>query len=404
MQRPFYVYRRWHKRLTAFLFDALGGLFFFPARCFSGRLTFEKVKRILVIRLDHLGDVVMTRPALKALERIFPEARIDLLVSEETAPLLKDSAAPGEILAAKNHWFGKSVKPQIQWAGFFSLLEILKKKNYDLAIDFRGDLRNILLMFLAGIPLRLGFGITGGGFLLSHQGLYDPRKHRVELNAELLKFFRKHFELKPEPFLYSEARKKEFWARTGMIPQDGRRRILIHPAASCPSKQWPLARFQRLIEKIREENLGRIILAGTSEEKKIFMPECGGEILDLRGETSIGDLPVLIAGCDLFIGNDSGPAHIAAAQGKYGVSIFSGTNLAEAWRPWSPRLRLIGRAVSCSPCEARVCPLGHHQCMEEISVDEVLRAVKSVLNELSQARQAADPSPLEKNAAPGAVP
>lgn len=404
MGRSCYVYKRGYKRLLARIFDAAGGLFFFPGRYGPDRLAFTKVKRILVVRLDHLGDVAMTWPSVKALERIFPEAKIDILVSEETAPLLKDGLRSGEVLTVKNHWFGKSATGREQFIEALSLSRLLRKRKYDLAIDFRGDLRNIILMFSAGVPLRLGFGITGGGFLLTHQGRYEHSKHRVELNAELLRFCEKDFEMRPEPFLYSETRKEEFWSRVGMMPrEDNYRRILIHPAASCPSKQWPLERFRKLIARLIKDDFIQLILIGTQAEKEVFaVEEDGQRVVDLRGRTAIADLPILMEVCDLFVGNDSGPAHIAAAQGKYVVSIFSGTNRAEVWRPWTSRLWVVQHTVPCSPCEARTCPLGHHQCMEEISVEEVLRAVQSVLEDVPRHKQRVF-SKNEPNAESGAI-
>ena len=165
-----YVYRHGLKRIAAAFFDFVGAWLTLPFRHPPANI--ESVKKILVIRLDQIGDVVMTRPALKAIQERFPQAEMDALVSSETAPLFSFIPGIHTVIVFKGGWF--------------SILRLLRLRKYDLAIDFRGDLRNIALMAAAGIPHRLGYGITGGGFLLTHEGRFSRRLHQVELNLQLL--------------------------------------------------------------------------------------------------------------------------------------------------------------------------------------------------------------------------
>ncbi len=376
-----YIFKRKSKRLLAALFDALGSLFFLFSRLTQRKLDPACIQKILVIRLDQLGDTAMMRPALRALRARFPHARIDLLLARETAPLFQDSREAREILVLDGSWFSDA-RPRDQWKNAQKILKQLQENHYDLGVDFRGDLRNIVLMHFAKIPFRFGYGVTGGRFLLTHPGDYSPREHQVMLNLKLLKPLRINPEIFNEPFSYSETRKVKFWESPGrLLPQGPKPRILIHPGAGFPSKRWSPENFRVLIESILQEDLGHVILIGT-EKEKVFLPlQVGDErVIDLRGQTTLDELPILFDACHFYIGNDSGPSHIAAAQGLSLVILFSGTNDASVWHPWSKSLALVRHEVPCSPCEARECPLKHHDCMEKISPEQVLTEVRKFLS------------------------
>jgi lipopolysaccharide heptosyltransferase II len=379
-----YVYKHWVKRLAVFCFDAFGELLFFPVRFFRTPLDANRIQKILVIRLDQLGDVVMTRPAIEALAKRFPHAAMDLLVSGEIKSLFEDEPGIRRVIGFQPSGFVKKdgINFKEQWEGAKQIIRYLKNQNYDLAIDFRGDLRNILLMFFSRIPRRLGYGQTGGGFLLSQRKSYPRDKHQVAVNLELLESLGIKSEACGVPFSYSNPRKEMFSERfRDVLLPSLSPRIVIHPSAGYPSKRWPAVKFQQLIERILHENLGEIVLIGTEEDKKSgFIVESNtGKLLDLRGKTDIADLPILFDHCGYFIGNDSGPAHVAAAQGMEVLVIFSGTNDARFWHPWTNLLHLVTHSVPCSPCESRECPLQHHDCMEKISVDQVFETLQGVV-------------------------
>ncbi len=373
-----YSFRNPVKRFLAALFDAAGGVLFFPLKFLAPPLKSQDIKKILVIRLDHIGDVLMTRPALESLAAKFPAAQIHFLLSEELILLLKGDAGITEFIGFKNHWFQKKKASALR-PEFFAIVKRLQKQKYDLAIDFRGDLRNILLLFLAGIPHRWGYGITAGGFLLTHEEKYDRKKHQVLSNLKLLSGLGIQEAVIQTPLIYKEKRRKEFLDACGTFFQK-KMRIVLQAGAGYMSKRWPASRFEELIARVLDQNLAQIFLIGTETEKQEmpFAPRPG--LMDMRGKTALEELPILFDLCDLFVGNDSGPAHIAAAQGIETVVLFSGTNEAAVWKPWTSRLHLLQHAVPCSPCEAKICPLGHHDCMKKINVDEVFEKIKMLLS------------------------
>ncbi|MFA6600883.1 MAG: glycosyltransferase family 9 protein [Candidatus Omnitrophota bacterium] len=365
------------------LFDAAGTLLAAALRFFQPRLDPSRIRRILVIRLDALGDVVMTRPAIAALWRAFPGVPIDLVLSAENAVLFDDAKEVRNILPVTGHWFSPTASFAQRIRTFLRILSQIRKVKYDLAIDFRGDLRHILLLWLAGIPYRIGYGITGGGFFLTRCGSYSFERHQVDLNLALLEFLSVKELPVNEPFTYSGERKRRFWnlygeplARLGPV-----KKIVLHAGAGYPSKRWPPEKYDELVRRILEASLGQIVLIGTEHDREVWRgPEQRTDwVIDLRGKTRVCDLPILYDAAQVFVGGDSGPAHIAAAQGLESVVLFSGTNDARVWHPWTVRLHLQRHSVDCSPCEERVCPLGHHDCMNKISVDEVFETIRSVL-------------------------
>ncbi|MDP3920188.1 MAG: glycosyltransferase family 9 protein [Candidatus Omnitrophota bacterium] len=380
---PRYVFKRWEKRFAAFLFDVLGTVLWWPLRLL-GRAPKTNVRRILIIRIDHLGDVIMTRPAMRLLAAMFPDARLDLLTSHEASELLRTDEAISEVIPFATNWFSRTGS----WGAVLScahkVCADLRSRRYDLAVDFRGDVRNIILMAAAGIPERWGYAQTGGGFLLTRRMPYAARLHQVSLNARLVDE-RAEVGERPLPFRYSSAAKEAFWRRWSRRLADRRPRIVVHAEAGYPSKRWPAGRYSALIEGCLAENLGEIILIGTEQEQPALAVSkgWGDKVHDLRGRTTLAELPILFDGADVYVGNDSGPAHMAAAQGMAVVSIFSAVNDAPRWRPWTNRLHLVTRKVHCSPCESRVCPLGHHECMSTIQVEEVMDEIRAVLNAIS---------------------
>ena len=377
-----YPFKSFWKRLLAACFDAIGRVLCFPLRGLRKPLDIASIQRILVIRLDHIGDVVMTRPAIRALHKKFPQASIDLVVDEEIAPLFENSKEIRTVIPVKQCWFSRTAAWNQKWAAFRRLVAVLKNKSFDLGIDFRGDLRNILLMHWGGVRYRVGYGRTGGGFLLDEDVPFDESQHQVRLNLNLLNSFHIAQDNKLLPFEYTPEKAREFWETVGQVSSTTvLPRVVVHMGAGTSSKLWPFENFQALIQKIDQEALAQMVLIGTGTEREATsdLKIQSERFIDMRGKTALRDLPILFDACDIFIGNDSGPSHIAAAQGLEVVLLASGTNNMQYWYPWTERLSLLQHEVPCSPCELSVCPIEGHPCMEMISVEQAFDAFQSVL-------------------------
>lgn len=367
------------------IIDILGGIAFSPFFFSKKPVDLKQVDKIVLLRLDHIGDGIMARPAFRALHKKFPHAQIDLVTSAEMAPLFERINDLTTVIPAPRGWFSRTASFGQKFNEFWRLRKLLKNKRYDLGIDFRGDFRNILLMFLGGVKHRIGYGITGGGFLLNECVPYDTALHQVRLNLALLNSFHIAQDNKLSSFEYLQQDAQKFWERIGKPPPTTLLpRVIVHAGAGYPAKRWPFDNFRALMQKIDQEALAQIILIGTETENSgaASLTINSDRFIDLRGKTSLHDLPILFDVCDIFIGNDSGPAHIAAAQGLEIVLVASGTNDIRYWHPWTERLNLLQYEVPCSPCGQKTCPVENHPCVENISVDQVFDAFQSVVARL----------------------
>ncbi|MBI4711329.1 MAG: glycosyltransferase family 9 protein [Candidatus Omnitrophica bacterium] len=209
----------------------------------------------------------------------------------------------------------------------------------------------------------------------------------MKVNLSLLSSLHIAQDNKLLPFEYSSESAQKFWKKIETLPPPTLLpRLAIHMGSGYPSKRWPFENFRALIQQIDREALAQIVLIGTEAEKD-STPDLklnSERLVDLRGKTTLQDLPVLLDVCDVFIGNDSGPAHIAAAQGLEVILLASGTNDIRLWHPWTEQLNLLQYEVPCSPCGLDLCPVEGHPCVEHITVDQALNAFLSVLGRLQK--------------------
>ncbi|MBN1596291.1 glycosyltransferase family 9 protein [candidate division FCPU426 bacterium] len=336
-----YVYRWWLKRWAAGLLDFLGTAVMLLFTGGKGLTVDRKILaqpgRILVVRLDHIGDVLFARPALHTLRRMFPRAHITALVSTDGRALLSADREVDEILTWDAPWFSRAgAKPPA--LGFWQMARVLKKHCFDLSLDLRGDLRHHLLCALAGIPLRSGYGITGGAFLLHLPLQLRAGVHEVERNLDLVRVLGEG----PTPGGYvplpldaqERAAGEKVWAEAGS-------RIVIHPTAGDPRKQWGAGYYAGVCDLLTAKGC-TVVLVGAAVEKGAAQQVarlCLRPVRVLAGQTSLRELTAVITAADLFIGNDSGPGHIAITQGKPVIMIWSETNAPEEWGPWGDSVR-----------------------------------------------------------------
>lgn len=368
--------KRW-KRILVSLFDAGGGIPVALIRFFKKAPTVNP-KKILVVRIDSLGDALLSLPAIESLQERFPQAKIDFLAGRQSRELFRVCFPGSQILEIEKEWLHEGSVGF--WKEFFKMTQCLKQNGYDLGVDFRGDLRTILLMTWAGIPERWGRDGTGGGFLLTHR-LADPyQQHEIVENLRLVGSGspEKALRLKALENLKLPPAKELLFSQAGNV-----KKVVIHVGAGYPSKRWPAENYVKVAKKITEQNLGTPIFIGSKAEGELlakFNLEETRSFKNLTGRTSLEELVQLLKGADLYLGNDSGPAHLAAFLGVKMVVVFSGTNEESRWAPWSDRIQILKFPVPCSPCEEKVCPLERQDCLEEIKVEEVWRAVQSALS------------------------
>ncbi len=323
-------------------------------------------KRIALLILDHLGDVVFTTPAVSNLRKAYPQAEITAFVGPWAQGVYSDNPKIDHLEVFEAAWFARSGKGK----GVKDLAFQLKKGQFDLAIDFRGDFRHLLAMKLAKVPFRLGYGITGGGFLLSVMPDYPFEKHAVEKHLLLVEALGVKVSQKSlEVYVSPEAKEKV----DKILEEEGIKGefAIIHPGAGSQAKKWFWENFARVGRKLRDEGLA-VVVTGVEEERQEaenIARFIGKQAFSLAGKLNLRELIALIEKASLFLGGDTGPLHLASALGKPFVAVYSGTNRPEIWGPWQGQYFLLQEKVDCAPCGKKFC--ANKKCLASISPAEV---------------------------------
>ncbi|HAH20069.1 MAG: lipopolysaccharide heptosyltransferase II [Omnitrophica WOR_2 bacterium GWF2_43_52] len=338
-------------------------------------------KRILVVRTDRIGDVVLTTPVLKALRDNYPKSHIAMMVAPQAAELVEGNPYSDEVIVYDKN------KGHKGFLGFWKFVLGLKKKKFDLAIVLHTKRKTNIITFLADIPRRIGYCDTKFGFLLTDK-IKDTRslglKHEVEYCLDILR----HMGMKVKDAAPYVALNKDAlaWARNflqeaGIKKED--RLACIHPGASCVSKRWLKERFIVLANKLVEEYGLKVILVADGTDMMIadeIAKNTRYPVINAAGKTSLSQLAALLKHCSIFISNDSGPVHIASSVGTPVISLF-GRNQAGLspvrWGPVGKRDKYVHREVGCSVCLAHNCKIGF-DCLKAITVEDVLKAVDDI--------------------------
>jgi heptosyltransferase-2 len=329
----------------------------------------------------------MATPAVSALREAYPQARLTVLTR---SPLLEFWAAfPGVNEALPLEGVGRKKG----FSGYLSLVQELKKRKFDLAFLFPSSFSSAWLVFLAGIPTRVGFSGEGRDFLLTGAVPRSPQRNK-HVVWEYLELLKNGLNLKTRKeklqLLWPKAALKN--RILGKIP--GRNGfIALAPGATYgPAKRWPLPYWQELMEKILMERKETLLILGGPEEKEYlkglwsppFPKDSHERIHSLAGETSTLGLGSVLSQCRLLVTNDTGPMHAAAAVGTPTVALFGSTS--PDWtRPFGAGHEVVYKHLECSPCFQKTCPIGY-KCLHAISVDEVFGAVLKKLRRPSRVK------------------
>lgn len=371
-----YVYRSRSKRLAAFAVDAVGYALTRPLR--RGVSAPADPRRILIVRLDHLGDILLTTGLPKVLKEMYPLARVDVLVPSWGAPLFDNNPFVDEVLCYDAPWFaGRRFKRSAGSPSLLALIGKLRGRRYQIGLSLRGDVREHLILRLAGVSYTLGYGITGGGFLLSKVAPYHASMHELRRrDAVLRELGASHFESRPRLYIGPDEDPAALLRQLG-VP-DGVPLVGVQTGAGASSKEWSDETFMRFIAQAGRA-LPRIHLVLVGTRPRPVPPEMAERIHDLTGQTGIRQMCVLIRGLRAFVGYDSGPTHIASALDVPTLFLYSGVNCYDQWRPLVDSARTLRQSVACSPCDRTVCPVAGHPCMEGIDPGLAAATLKEML-------------------------
>lgn len=346
-------------------------------------------QRILICEYFLLGDLIMALPAFRAIRNKFPYSKLILLSSKYGGQLVGPENIFDEIITFKCPWayYDHSLR------NIFSLLGLiirLRKYKFDLAVDLRGDLRNNLLMHLIGAKRRVGYDVAGGGPFLTDIVPYNASlRHQAEGNNEIAAFLGAKIEnLSPSIELRDEE-KTEARRRLKDIGVDHDALLIgIHPGASKKEKLWSVDKYVEVMRFLVDEHKAQILLFTTKKERP-FALEIARHFssgVHLLADLKLRDFAGVLKSCDLFLGLDSGPTHMAEAIGVPTIALY-GPNSPEFAAPYKPKARFLSiykDNFGCRPCEYGSCgKIGQRPtCMEAISSQEVASMLKKALDEV----------------------
>jgi heptosyltransferase-2 len=331
--------------------------------------------KILIRGTNWVGDAIMALPALRAVRARFPEAKIAIVARPYIADLYRGKNICDELIA----YDPKGVHAGLR--GRERLAQELRAQNFDVALLLQNAFDAAWLAWRARIPERIGYARDGRSLLLTRR---VPAPKRGEI-------------LSHEQFYYLELLRRIGWidglpqesyVRLDVLPDRARfaeesllsagvrknvARIAIGAGASYGSaKCWPPERFAEFVKRFRSHTDAEVILFGTAAEQQVsdaIAAGINGRSISLVGKTSTADLPALLSRCQLFVGNDSGAMHVAAAVGLPVVAIFGPTD-PHGTAPITPQCTVVQEKPYCSPCFLRRCPIDH-RCMMRIAPETV---------------------------------
>lgn len=334
-------------------------------------LSLKDIKSILFIRVDRVGDMVLSTPAFRVIKARLPQIHLTVMASPANASVLKNNPNVDDVIVYD------------QSAGLHEkmrFLKCLRLQNYSLAIDPHNDyeLKTACLAALSGAADRIGYAAFGREIFFNHQAP-DMKANRPFVNVALDLLDDIGIPAKnrsPEVYI-SDAEKG--WAIQWMNENSlqGKTIVGIHPGAHYETQRWLPEYYAELIQMIRRQAQTGVILFGGLSDVKIveeIITRLNGDIC-VSIQSDLRNLSALLSQCHTFIGNNSGPLHIAAALNIPTIS-FMGPTVKEQWMPIGAIHRVLRRDdLSCIGCNLGYCKIKTHDCMRLIRPNEVMKMI-----------------------------
>lgn len=367
----------------------------------------QDANHLLCIRLDAMGDVLMTSPALHALKAGHPQRRLTLMTSASGARIAEMMPSVDAVIRYDPPWM-KATQPRPDAAFDLAMIEFLKDRCFDGAVIFtvysQNPLPAAMMCYLAGIPLRLAHCHENPYQLLTDwQPDPEPQqlvRHETRRQLDLVASIgcqpdteKLQLEI---PAAAMQAVQQRL-AEAGISRQ--RPMIVLHPGATAPSRCYPPEKFAIAAQHMVEQFDAQLIFTGSGAETAMvqaIQAAMKAPSWSFAGSLDLPELAALLQQADLVVSNNTGPAHIAAAVQTPVVDLYALTNPQHA--PWQVPHALLFHDVPCRYCYKSICPQGHHECLAKVEPGAIVEAARALLAGAHLAGQlpalAACPSPL----------
>jgi len=339
-------------------------------------------RRVLCVRLDALGDVLMTTPAIRALRAAHPGRRITLLTSSAGAAVAPLIPEVDDTVVYDAPWM-KATPPRAAAASDHALIDALRARRLDGAVIFtvysQSPLPAALACFLAAIPLRLAH-CRENPYQLLTDWVPDPEparmvRHEVRRQLDLVATL----DARPADERLSLAIPRRARARVAALLAEeglsGDGWLLMHPGASAASRRYPVELFAEAGRGLSAATGRAVVLTGAAGERDVVEAVrrgIGAAARSLAGRLDLAELAALVARAPLLVSNNTAPVHIAAAVGTPVVDLYALTNPQHT--PWAVAHSVLSHDVPCKYCYKSVCPEGHHDCLRRVAPEAVVQA------------------------------
>ncbi len=349
-------------------------------------------RRVLAVRLDNLGDVLVTTPAIRAIRESVPGAELTLLASPVGAQAGRLNPDLDDVIVYEAPWMDPWHKLPQDSAREERAIAALRERRFDGAIIFtsfrQSPLPAAYLCYLADIPLRAAASIDGPGSLLTTRHKHpETMMHEVERGLDLVGALGMGAD---ERDLVLHVPDEARAAIAGLVGENRRPLVVIHPGCSMPARTYPWDQFAAVADLVVERLGATVVLTGTSDERELvgrirgrLRPGTPPFTRVVAGELPFAEFCALIEAADLTITNNTGPMHVAAAVKTPTVALFALTNPPEQWGPWRVPHRLLNHDVPCRICYSRVCP-HEHECLRLVTPEIVVNAAEELLAEVGR--------------------
>jgi heptosyltransferase-2 len=340
-------------------------------------------EKILVVQTSFLGDVVLTTPLIAGIRRRYPKTHLAVLCAPRGKDILEGHPDIDEIIVYHKRRHGG--RRQSIWR----MARELRARRFTMAISPHKSFRTALLLFLSGIPRRIGFRQSSGWFLFHERVTRDSSRHDVERNLSLLTALgdepgesgcAPRVEVTPS----AKKRAEEVFRSLGI---GGEGPVFgINPGSVWATKRWIPEGYAELIVALKRKYGGHIVLFGGEDDREItekIMALSGNACVSLVGRIGLRELAAAIERCIVFITNDSGPMHVAVARGVPVVAVFCATTPSLGFYPYSGNAVVVEKELGCRPCGShggQRCPLGTEDCMRLIKAEDVMLGVERLLD------------------------
>ena len=345
--------------------------------CYRERLPKDfKPKRILVVKLDHLGDVLLATPVFSNLRRAYPNAELHALTGTWSRVVLEKHPDVNKVLEYNSPTFCRIGQPT-PLKETFQLYQQLRHQKYDLLVELRGDWRIVCFALLRVTPRRLDRAALQIANKLGFAQFSGT--HEATRNLDVLK--RAGIPTPTQTTIFSVTAEDKKWTSNFLAARQidkERPLIAIHPGSPIPLKRWLPERYAELADWLIARKRAQILFVGVEDEIPIITEIQAGmqaQSVNIAGKTTLIQLASILHTCDVFIGNDSGPMHLAAAVGTQTIGLY-GPGDPTRFGPAGVQCQTI-RRFDCPPCLGTTCRFGKEGCMPKIQVKDVIQVLET---------------------------